>query len=63
MVNFVQKSNIFWKFLEIANDSNSGTECARDMKFVSRCVVFNTPVITQFRPKVDLGPFGNELFI
>ena len=41
-VNFVQKSEIFRKFSEIADDHNSGTEYARDMKFVSKCVVLNT---------------------
>ena len=36
------------------------------MKFVSKCVVLDTllySTITHFGPKVDLGPFGNELFI
>ena len=42
MVNFVQKSEIFRKFPEIADDHNSRTEYARDMKFVSKCVVLDT---------------------
>ena len=29
-------------FLEIADDHNFGTEYARDMKFVSKCVVLDT---------------------
>ena len=63
---FVQKSEIFRKILEITDDHNFGTKYARDMKFVSKYVVwilYCIPLITQFRPKVDLGPFGNELFI
>ena len=66
-VNFVQKSEIFLKFPEIADDHNFGTEYARDIKLVSKCVALDTLycilLITQFRPNVDLGPFGNELFI
>ena len=42
MVIFVQKSEIFWKIPEIADDHNFGTEYARDMKFVSKCVVLDT---------------------
>ena len=41
-VNFVQKSKIFQKFPEIADDHNSGTKYARDMKFVSKCVLLDT---------------------
>ena len=26
-------------------------------------ILYRIPPITQFRPKVDLGPFGNERFI
>ena len=42
MVSFVQKSKIFRKLPEIADDHNSGTEYARDMKFVSKRVVLDT---------------------
>ena len=64
------KFEIFRENLEIADDHNFWTEYARDLKFVSmsKCVILDTlgyyiPLITQFRPKVDLVPFGNELFI
>ena len=53
------------KISEIDDDHNFGTKYARNMKFVSKCAVLDTlPYSTniQFRPKVDLGPFGNELF-
>ena len=62
----VQKSNIFRKIPEIADDHNFETECAKDMKFVSKCVVLDTLLYStnnSIRPKVDLGPIGNELFI
>ena len=42
---------------------NFGTERARNLKFVSKCQYFYCILlITQFRPKMDLGPFENELF-
>ena len=65
MVKIVRKSEIFRKIPEIADVHNFRTEYARNMKFVSKCVVwifYRILLITQFRPKVDLGPFGNELF-
>ena len=40
--NFVQNFEIFRKFPEIADDHNSGTKYARDMKIVSKCVVLDT---------------------
>ena len=65
---FTYKRSILFrnpKFPEIADGSNSGTKYARDMKVVSNVyfwILYCIPLITQFRPKVDLGPFGNELF-
>ena len=41
-INLIQKSEIFRNFPEIADDHNSGTEYARDIKFVSICVVLDT---------------------
>ena len=41
MFNFVQKSENFRKFPEIADDPNSGTKYAREMKCVSKCVVLD----------------------
>ena len=59
--SYVKKSEIFRKIPEIVDDhDNFGTEYVTDMKLVSKCVVLDTllySLITQFRPKVDLGPF------
>ena len=47
-----------------SDDHNFGTGYARNLKFTSKRAVLDTIHIlpkTQFRPKVDLGPFGNEL--
>ena len=64
--------------MEIADDHNLGTKYARDMEYVSKCVVLDTlrystnnsiltkssSMISRYHTtKVDLGPFGNELFI
>ena len=38
----VKKSEIFRKIPEIADNHSFGTEYARDMKFVSKCVVLDT---------------------
>ena len=62
---FKYKKN-FWKFQEIADDHNSGTECARNMKFASKCVVLDTLLYStnnSISTKSWLRPFGNELFI
>ena len=42
MIIFVQKSEIFQNIPEIADGHSFGTEYARDMKFVSLCVVLDT---------------------
>ena len=42
MVIFVQKSEIFQKIPEIADDHSFRTDYAREMKFVSKCVVLDT---------------------
>ena len=42
MVKMVQKSKIFLKIPEIADDHNFGTEYARNVKFVSKCAVLDT---------------------
>ena len=40
-VKLVQKSEIFRKNPEIADLHNFGTECARNVKFVSKCAVLD----------------------
>ena len=42
MAIFVQKSEIFRKIPEIADDHNFETEYARNMKFVSKGIVLDT---------------------
>ena len=47
-------------FPEIADDHNSGTEYARDMKFVSKCVVIDTLLYStnnSISTKSGFGPF------
>ena len=41
MVEIVQKFELFRKIPEIADSSNFGTEYARDVKVVSKCVVLD----------------------
>ena len=41
-IHICLKTGIFRKILEIKDDHNFGTEYARDMKFVSKCVVLDT---------------------
>ena len=41
-VKIVQKSEIFQKIPEIAEEHNFGTEYARNVKFVSKCAVLDT---------------------
>ena len=62
----VQKSQIFWKILEIAEDHNFGTEYARNVKLghnVQFWILYCIPLIIQFWLKVGLDPFGTELFL
>ena len=40
-VKIVEKSEIFWKVPEIAEDHNFRTEYATNVKFVSRCAVLD----------------------
>ena len=67
MVKIVQKCKIFQKIQEIADDHYKfRTEYARNVKFVSNVqfwMLYCISLITQFLPKLDLGPFENELFI
>ena len=62
-VNFVQKSEIFQKLpMHITPEPNvleTWNLCQNVYFWILYCI----PLITQFPPKVDLGPFGNELFI
>ena len=62
-VKIVQKIR---KIPEITNDHNFGTEYARTMKLESQCAVLLTLLYfinNSISTKMDLGPFGNELFI
>ena len=58
-VKIVQKSKIFRKISEIADDHNFGTEFARNVKFEVKCAVFDTILDTttnSISTKMDLGP-------
>ena len=64
-VNIVQKSKIFRKTQEIADDHYFGTEYARNVKFELKCAVLDTLLDTttnSISTKMDLSPVGNELF-
>ena len=59
-LKIVKKSEIFLKFLEIAEEHTF-----RSVNFLSNCAALDKilyfTIITQFRPKFDLGRFENEL--
>ena len=53
-------------FLEIADEHNFRTKYAETWnvcKNVQFWLLYRIVLITQFQPKVDLGPFGNELLM
>ena len=51
-------SKIFKKIWETRNMLETWNLCQNVQFWILYCI----PLITQFRPKVDLGPFGTELF-